>query len=212
MRKEDSSERGGGGEGQKQGFFSQKVNLLIAISILFPRQSFLPVLFWDANRNSHTSTVNITKSILCSTWVMGKMTAIYTRYSDRGSLTLMDRFNTEYKLSSLSLSCLLHDWNKVSGCFDGGHSDQLKGSCCITQGAEPSALWWPRGAGGGGGVGGRLKREGTYVYLGLIPVVVWQKPTQYCKAIIFQLKIKCRKRAGNRIAFHAGLRWHLLSG
>ena len=32
-----TTERGGGGEGQKQGFFSQKVNLLIAISILFPR-------------------------------------------------------------------------------------------------------------------------------------------------------------------------------
>ena len=32
-------------------------------------------------------------------------------------------------------------------------------------------------------------REGTYVYLWLIHVDVWQKPTQYCKAIIFQLKI-----------------------
>ena len=36
---------------------------------------------------------------------------------------------------------------------------------------------------------GRLKREGTYVCLWLIQVDVWQKPTQYCKAIIFQLKI-----------------------
>lgn len=99
-----------GGEGRtKTRLFSQKVNLLIAISILFPRQSFLPVLFWDANRNSHISTVNITKSVLCIFRVMGKMTAIYTRYSDRGSLTLMDHFNIEYKLSSLSLSCLLHD-------------------------------------------------------------------------------------------------------
>ena len=32
-------------------------------------------------------------------------------------------------------------------------------------------------------------REGTYIYLGLIHVDTWQKPTQYCKAIIFQLKI-----------------------
>ena len=32
-------------------------------------------------------------------------------------------------------------------------------------------------------------REGMYVYLWLI-LVVWQKPTQYCKAIILQLKIK----------------------
>ena len=42
------------------------------------------------------------------------------------------------------------------------------------------------------GVGGRFKREGTYVYLWLIHVDVWQNPTQYCKAIILQLKIKKR--------------------
>ena len=35
--------------------------------------------------------------------------------------------------------------------------------------------------------GGR--QEGTYVYLWLIHVDVWQKPTQHCKAIILQLKI-----------------------
>ena len=35
----------------------------------------------------------------------------------------------------------------------------------------------------------KLKREGTYVYLWLIHVDIWQKPTQYCKAIILQLKI-----------------------
>ena len=40
-----------------------------------------------------------------------------------------------------------------------------------------------------GDVGGRFRREGTYVYLWLIHVDVWQKPTQYCKSIIFQLKI-----------------------
>ena len=33
-------------------------------------------------------------------------------------------------------------------------------------------------------------REGTYVYLWLIHVDVWQKPTQYCKAVILQLKNK----------------------
>ena len=37
-------------------------------------------------------------------------------------------------------------------------------------------------------VRGRFKREGTYVYLWLIQVDVWQKPTQFYKAIIFQLK------------------------
>ena len=32
-------------------------------------------------------------------------------------------------------------------------------------------------------------REGTCVYLGLIHVDAWQKPAQYCKALILQLKI-----------------------
>ena len=39
-------------------------------------------------------------------------------------------------------------------------------------------------------VGGKFKREGTYVYLWLIHVDVWQKPLQYCKVIILQLKVK----------------------
>ena len=37
-------------------------------------------------------------------------------------------------------------------------------------------------------VGRRFYRVGTYVYLWLIYVDVWQKLTQYCKAIILQLK------------------------
>ena len=36
---------------------------------------------------------------------------------------------------------------------------------------------------------GRFTREGTYVYLWLIHVGVWQKPAQYSKAIKLQLKI-----------------------
>ena len=35
---------------------------------------------------------------------------------------------------------------------------------------------------------GEFKREGTYEYLWLIHVDVWQKPTQYYKVIILQLK------------------------
>ena len=42
-------------------------------------------------------------------------------------------------------------------------------------------------------MGRRFKRERIYVYLGLIYAVVLQKPTQYCKAIILQLKIKFKK-------------------
>ena len=37
---------------------------------------------------------------------------------------------------------------------------------------------------------GRFKREGTHLYLRLIHVAVWQKPTQHYKAVIFQLKKK----------------------
>ena len=38
-------------------------------------------------------------------------------------------------------------------------------------------------------VGGRFQWKGKYVYLWLIRVDVWQKPTQFCKVIIIQLKI-----------------------
>ena len=37
-------------------------------------------------------------------------------------------------------------------------------------------------------MGGRSGREGTWVYLWLILVDVWQKTTKFCKAIILQLK------------------------
>ena len=41
---------------------------------------------------------------------------------------------------------------------------------------------WDAGELGGG------SREGGHIYLWLIHVAVWQRPTQYCKAIILQLK------------------------
>ena len=37
-------------------------------------------------------------------------------------------------------------------------------------------------------VGEKFKRKGTHVYVWLIHLVVWQKPTQHCEAIILQLK------------------------
>ena len=40
---------------------------------------------------------------------------------------------------------------------------------------------------------GRFKRVGTYVYLWLIHVDIWQKTTKFCKAIILQLKNKLKK-------------------
>ena len=48
---------------------------------------------------------------------------------------------------------------------------------------------WVGMEGGKWEVGGRRKREGTYIYLWLIHVDIWQKPTQYYKAVILQLKI-----------------------
>ena len=38
-----------------------------------------------------------------------------------------------------------------------------------------------------------FKREGIYVYLGLIHIIVWQKPRKHCKAIILQLKTDFKK-------------------
>lgn len=41
-------------------------------------------------------------------------------------------------------------------------------------------------------MGGRLRREGIYVYLWLT-LTVWQKLSQSCKAIIHQLKLAVKK-------------------
>ena len=42
-------------------------------------------------------------------------------------------------------------------------------------------------------MGERLKRQGTYVYLELMQVVVQQKSIQHCRAVILQLKINLKK-------------------
>ena len=51
-------------------------------------------------------------------------------------------------------------------------------------------------------VGGRFKREGMYIYPWPIHVDVWQKPTQYCKAIILQLKINLKNNLHHRAFPH----------
>ena len=48
---------------------------------------------------------------------------------------------------------------------------------------------WSEGRGEG------VKREVIYVKSWLIRVVVWQKPTQHCKAIFLQLKNKLKKKS-----------------
>ena len=57
--------------------------------------------------------------------------------------------------------------------------------CCLTQGAQPGALQWPRGwmRGGKGG------QEGGDICIIMVICVVWQKLTQHCKSIFPQLKI-----------------------
>lgn len=84
-----------------------------------------------------------------------------------------------------------------------GHTPTLEAGAglCFTQITEPeqmskitvlSALRKSSRVGCGGWEGG--VRGGSYVYLELIHVVAQQKRTQQCKAIILQLKNKCKKR------------------
>ena len=49
--------------------------------------------------------------------------------------------------------------------------------------------------------GGRHRREGIYVYLYLIHIVVQQKLTQLCKAVILQLKSKVKKMKTPKVIF-----------
>ena len=58
------------------------------------------------------------------------------------------------------------------------------------QGAQAGGSVTTYRGGMGWEMGGMFKREVTFVYLLLIHVDVWQKLTQYCKAIILQLKKK----------------------
>ena len=53
------------------------------------------------------------------------------------------------------------------------------GICYETQGAQPGARDDLEGR--TGEVGGKLKKEETYVYLQLIHIVIWQKSKQHVK-------------------------------
>ena len=61
-------------------------------------------------------------------------------------------------------------------------------------------------------MGAKTKREGTFVYLWLIHVVVCQKPTQHYKAIILQLKIifnEKKKKEKQILIVMPVLKWRL---
>ena len=61
----------------------------------------------------------------------------------------------------------------------------------MAQGAH--ALWWPREVGCRGG-GRKLSEGGGTSYWWPMHVVIRQKPTQHCKAIILQLKKTTKKK------------------
>ena len=48
------------------------------------------------------------------------------------------------------------------------------------------------------GSGREAQERRKYVYLWLIHVVLWQKPTQHCKAIILHLKVNKFKLKANK--------------
>ena len=72
------------------------------------------------------------------------------------------------------------------------------GICCRMQGAQIQCSVTTQRGGMGWEVGGRLKRDRTRVYLGLIHVDLWRKPTQHRKTIILQLKIIVKKPTSRR--------------
>ena len=74
------------------------------------------------------------------------------------------------------------DWHTSSAMC----KTQLMGSGCTVQGAQLGTLWWPTWV-GSGWQGGLRERGATYTYVWFM-FDVWQKPTQYCKAISLQLR------------------------
>ena len=62
------------------------------------------------------------------------------------------------------------------------------GNLLCDTGSSTHALRQPKRVGWGGRWQRGSRGRGTYVYLWLIHVDVWQKPAQYCKAIILQYK------------------------
>ena len=59
----------------------------------------------------------------------------------------------------------------------------------IHEAGYPKLVLWDNPEGGGGEGGGRQVQDGgIQVHSWLIHVDVWQKPPQYCKVIILQLK------------------------
>ena len=82
------------------------------------------------------------------------------------------------------------------------------GICCMAQETQTGALYQPRQGWGGEG-DGRFKREGTYRYLWMSHVEVWQKSTKFCKAVMFQFKKKAFLPSKTAHLFQSSLHSHL---
>ena len=65
--------------------------------------------------------------------------------------------------------------------------------CCMTQGSQTGALRQPRGVGWSGRWEGASRGTGHMYASGWFMLMVWQKPAQYCKTVILQLKINFKK-------------------
>ena len=74
--------------------------------------------------------------------------------------------------------------------------------CCVTQEAQPRALWQPGGVGWGGvWEGGWRGRGYMYIYGWLIYADVMQKQA-HCEAVILQIKNKFKKRYwGKKVSY-----------
>ena len=70
-------------------------------------------------------------------------------------------------------------------CMTISKTDSQRDLLCAPGSSTQCSVTTKRG-GMGWEMGGRFRREATYVNLWLIHVDVWQKPAQYCKAIILQ--------------------------
>ena len=73
---------------------------------------------------------------------------------------------------------------------------------CVTQGTQTGLCKNLEGWDGVGG-GKEVQEEGTYVYLWLFHVDVWQKSNQFCKVIILKLN-KLKKKERNRFELGRG--------
>ena len=69
-------------------------------------------------------------------------------------------FNPWLATWAVSVKSEFYFFGKCIGSYHLSHLMKVTASC-ITQGAQPGALWWPSWV--GCRVGGRLKREGTYM-------------------------------------------------